>query len=93
VVRIVGIDIASEPASRDGESGALDGLLHEERPRGRAGEGSGGASARGAADQGGDRHYGCGWWFEGAERRVVVQIVGWLLALCDVACSIGLSWA
>jgi hypothetical protein len=59
VVGIVGIDVASEPASRDGESGALDGLLHEERPRGRAGKGSG-ARARCAADEGGDRHCVCG---------------------------------
>lgn len=71
VVGVVGVNIASEPASRDGESGALDGLLHEERPLGRAGEGSG-ARARCAADEGGDRH--CGWCgevrrFEGAERR------------------------
>lgn len=55
VVGIVGIDIASEPASRDGEGGALDGLLHEERPLGRAGERSG-ARASCAADEGGDGH-------------------------------------
>jgi hypothetical protein len=51
----VGIDVASEPASRDGEGGALDGLLHEERPLGRAGERSG-ARASCAADEGGDGH-------------------------------------
>ena len=61
VVGVVGIDVASEPASRDGESGALDGLLHEERPLGRAGEGSG-ARARCAADEGGDRHCVCRLW-------------------------------
>ena len=52
---VVGIDVASEPASRDGEGGALDGLLHEERPLGRAGERSG-ARASCAADEGGDGH-------------------------------------
>lgn len=60
VVGIVGIDVASEPASRDGESGALDGLLGEDGPLGGAGEGSC-ARARGAADEGGDRHCMCGW--------------------------------
>lgn len=63
VVGVVGVDIASEPASRDGEGGALDGLLHEERPLGRAGERSG-ARASCAADEGGDGHcegcVGCG---------------------------------
>ena len=54
VVRVVGVDIASEPASRDGEGGALDGL-HEEGSRGLTGEG-GDARASGAADEGGDRH-------------------------------------
>ena len=57
----MGIDVASEPASRDGEGSALDGLLHEERPCGRAGEGSG-ARARCAADEGGDRHCVRGVW-------------------------------
>lgn len=51
----MGVDIASEPASRDGEGSALDGLLHEERPLGRAGERSG-ARASCAADEGGDGH-------------------------------------
>ena len=51
----MGVNIASEPASRDGEGSALDGLLHEERPLGRAGEGSG-ARASCAADEGGDGH-------------------------------------
>ena len=55
VVGVVGIDVASEPASRDGEGGALDGLLHEECPLGRAGERSG-ARASCAADEGGDGH-------------------------------------
>lgn len=55
VVGVVGVDIASEPASRDGEGSALDGLLHEERPLGRAGERSG-ARASCAADEGGDGH-------------------------------------
>lgn len=55
MVGVVGVDIASEPASRDGEGGALDGLLHEERPLGRAGERSG-ARASCAADEGGDGH-------------------------------------
>jgi hypothetical protein len=58
VVRVVGIDVASESTSGSGESSALDGLLDEEGSRGRAGEG-GGARARGAADEGGDGH-GCG---------------------------------
>ena len=68
VVGVVGINIAREPASRDGEGSALDGLLHEERPGGRAGEGSG-ARARCAADEGGDGHCVGGvwwwWWCEG----------------------------
>ena len=58
MVRVVGIDVASESTSGSGESSALDGLLDEEGSRGRAGEG-GGARARGAADKGGDGH-GCG---------------------------------
>lgn len=55
MVRVVGVDVAGELAGGNGESGALDGLLHEERSRGLAGE-RGGARASGAADEGGDRH-------------------------------------
>jgi hypothetical protein len=55
VVGVVGINVASKAASRNGESGAL---LHEERSRGRAGERSR-ARATCAADQGGDGH--CVW--------------------------------
>ena len=54
VVGVVGINVASELAGRDGESGALDGL-HEEGSRGLTGEG-GDARASGAADEGGDIH-------------------------------------
>jgi hypothetical protein len=54
-VGVVGINVASKAASRNGESGAL---LHEERSRGRAGERSR-ARATCAADQGGDGH--CVW--------------------------------
>jgi hypothetical protein len=53
VVRVVGIDVASELAGGDGESGAL---LLEDGSRGRAGEGGDSACARGAAEEGGDRH-------------------------------------
>jgi len=53
VVRVVGIDVASELAGGDGESGAL---LLEDGSRGRAGEGGDCACARGAAEEGGDRH-------------------------------------
>jgi hypothetical protein len=53
VVRVVGIDVAGELAGGDGESGAL---LLEDGSRGRAGEGGDGARARGAAEEGGDRH-------------------------------------
>lgn len=56
VVGVVGIDVASELAGGDGESGAL---LLEDGSRGRAGEGSDCARARGAAEEGGDRH--CVW--------------------------------
>jgi hypothetical protein len=69
VVGVVSIDVAREPAGGDGESGALDGLLHEERSRGLAGEG-GGARAGGAADEGGDRHFLCEVVRGGAEMRV-----------------------
>jgi hypothetical protein len=54
VVRVVGIDVAGELAGGDGESGAL---LLEDGSRGRAGEGGDGARARGAAEEGGDRHF------------------------------------
>jgi hypothetical protein len=56
VVRVVGIDVAGELAGGDGESGAL---LLEDGSRGRAGEGGDCARARGAAEEGGDRH--CVW--------------------------------
>jgi hypothetical protein len=82
VVGIVGINVASEPASRDGESGALDGLLHEERPRGRAGEGSG-ARARCAADEGGDRH--CVW----CCGVVVVRGYGAEIGYYSLSCLLG----
>lgn len=89
----MGINVASEPASRDGESSALDGLLDQERPRGRAGEGSG-ARARCAADQGGDRHCdsggeavrGCG-----AEMGRSLGVVRAAASALLLRCSIGLS--
>jgi hypothetical protein len=56
VVGVVGVNVASKAASRNGESGAL---LHEERSRGRAGERRSGARASCATDQGGDGH--CVW--------------------------------
>jgi len=56
VVGVVGIDVAGELAGGDGESGAL---LLEDGSRGRAGEGGDCARARGAAEEGGDRH--CVW--------------------------------
>jgi hypothetical protein len=68
VVGVVGINVASKAASRNGESGAL---LHEERSRGRAGEGSR-ARASCAADQGGDGHCVCGWYVRAEMEEGVV---------------------
>lgn len=70
VVGIVGVDVASEPAGGDRESGALDGC-NEGSPRGLAGEGSD-ARARCAADKGGDRHGGGVVGGGGAERWEMV---------------------
>jgi len=69
VVRVVGINVAAESAGGGGESGALDGLLHEERSRGLADEG-GDARASGAADESGDGHVRVVVrWCENTERR------------------------
>lgn len=85
VVGVVGVDVASEPASRDGEGSALDGLLHEERPLGRAGERSG-ARAGCAADEGGDGHCegvvcGVGRSGDGRVGDIIVVLLCWATAL------------